>query len=124
MTAKKILIVDDNDKNRKLLRVILQRVGYDVHEAEDGAQGIEAAKRERPDLILMDYRMPVYDGIQATRILKADAITSHIPVFIVTSSVMKGDTERIVRESGCDQFFSKPIDYRVILDAVQKRLGG
>ena len=124
MESKKILIVDDNAKNRKLLRVILRQAGYIIFEAEDGREGVDAAQRIGPHLILMDYRMPEYDGIQATQILKADAATSHIPVFIVTSSAMKGDLERIMAESGCDQLFNKPIDYRAILDAVQKQLGG
>lgn len=121
--AKRALIADDNDRNRKLLRVILDKAGYETVEAEDGARALALARELRPDIVLMDYRMPGMNGIEATRALKADASTAGIPVFIVTSSAMEGDRDRIIRESGCDELFTKPIDYRQILAAVDRRIG-
>lgn len=122
--AKRALIADDNERNRKLLRVILGKAGYETFEAETGAQALALGRKLRPDIILMDYRMPTMNGIEATRALKADAATAGIPVFIVTSSAMAGDRDRIVLESGCDELYTKPIDYRQILAAVSRITGG
>ncbi len=121
--GKRALIADDNEKNRKLLRVILGKSGYETTEAQDGARALALARELRPDIILMDYRMPVMNGIEVTRALKADAATASIPVFIVTSSAMDGDRDRIIRESGCDELYTKPIDYKQILAAVGRRIG-
>jgi two-component system, cell cycle response regulator DivK len=122
--AKRALIVDDNERNRKLLRVILCKAGYETVEAEDGVRALALARETRPDIVLMDYRMPNMNGIEATRAIKADGATGGIPVFIVTSSAMEGDRDRIIRESGCDELYTKPIDYRQIVDAVARKLGG
>jgi two-component system cell cycle response regulator DivK len=121
--TKKVLIVDDNEKNRKLLRVILAKAGYETLEAENGRKAVDLAREMLPDIILMDYRMPVMDGIEATKIIKNEGPTSGIPVFIITSSAMAGEQEQIVRESGCDTLYTKPFDYRVILQAVKQRIG-
>ncbi len=120
---KKILVVDDNKKNRKLLRVILVNSGYEVYEAENGKEGLEAVQRIFPDLVLMDYRMPVLDGIEATKEIKSRSATAGIPVFIVTSSAMSGDRQRICSESSCDGFFTKPINYQLILEKIKETIG-
>ncbi len=121
--AKVILIVEDEQKNLKLIRDLLQKFGYTTIEATDGKQGVELAKTRRPDLILMDVQMPVMDGLEATRILKADATTKNIPIVVLTSYAMKGDKERIL-EAGCNEYLSKPIDIRELLKTVAKYLSG
>ncbi|HLE08181.1 MAG TPA: response regulator [Thermodesulfobacteriota bacterium] len=125
MAAEKklILIVDDNEKNRKYLRVVLQKTGYGVLEAEDGEQGVRLARENLPAVILMDVRMPRMDGIEATRILKSDSATSKIPVVITTSSAMKGNREKIVSETGCDDYITKPVEINTLLSAVKRYAG-
>ncbi len=122
MEDKKILVTDDNGKNRKLIRVILEKAGYEVTEAENGEEAVRLSTEGEYSLILMDYRMPILDGIEATRIIKSDSRTSDVPVFIVTSSAMPRDRERIMEASGCDMLFIKPINYHEILDEVGKVL--
>lgn len=117
---KTVLITDDNEKNRKLLRVLLQKAGYATIEAMDGQKGVEAARLNKPGLIIMDIRMPVMDGITAIKALKADPATAGIPVIISTSSAMKGDADRIKAETGCDMYVTKPIEALPFLDAVKK----
>jgi len=121
--AKKILVVDDNEKNRKLLCIILKKSGYEVHEAVNGDEAIRFSRELVPDLIFLDYRMPVVNGIAASRAIKAHATTSHIPILMVTASAMEGDREMIISQSGCDEFHTKPIDQEEILAAVRRRLG-
>jgi two-component system cell cycle response regulator DivK len=116
--AKKILIVEDEPKNLKLFRDLLQRVGYETIEATNGEQGVELARVMKPDLILMDIMMPKMDGLEATRIIKADATTRHIPIVALTSYAMKGDRERTL-EAGCDGYIAKPIDIRELLKTVE-----
>ena len=125
MAAEKklILIVDDNEKNRKYLRVVLQKTGYGVLEAEDGEEGVRLARENLPAVILMDVRMPQMDGIEATRILKSDSATSKIPVVITTSSAMKGNREKIVSETGCDDYITKPVEINTLLSAVKRYAG-
>ena len=119
--TKMILIVEDEPKNLTLLRDLLQVSGYKTIEATDGKQGVELAKSKKPDLILMDIIMPVMDGLEATRILKADATTSNIPVLALTSYAMKGDAERVL-EAGCDGYLAKPFDIQELLKQVAKYL--
>jgi two-component system cell cycle response regulator DivK len=121
--GKKILIVDDNEKNLKVLRVVLQHSGYETIEATDGEQAIRLAKDILPDLILMDIRMPGMNGIEATRILKSEELTAKIPVVVVTSSAMRGDRERICSETWCDDFITKPIEIKPLLELVKKYVG-
>ena len=116
--AKKILIVDDEPRNLKLFRDLLQRIGYETIEATDGEQGVELARARNPDLILMDIMMPKMDGIEATRILKADTATKNIPIIALTSYAMKGDRERTL-EAGCDGYIAKPVDIQELLKAVE-----
>jgi two-component system cell cycle response regulator DivK len=115
--AKTILIVEDEPRNLKLLRDLLQRFGHETMEAADGEQGIALAKTAQPDLILMDIMMPRMDGLEATRILKADATTGHIPIIALTSYAMKGDRERTL-EAGCDGYIAKPFDIQEVLKTV------
>ncbi len=121
--AKVILIVEDDPKSLILTRDLLQVSGFTTIEATDGKQGIELAKARNPDLILMDIQMPEMDGLEATRILKADATTRNIPVLALTAYAMKGDEERIL-QAGCDGYISKPIDIQGLVKEVAKYLSG
>ena len=121
--AKLILIVEDEPKNITLLRDLLQVSGYSTIEATDGKQGVELANAKKPDLILMDIQMPEMDGLEATRILKADATTSNIPVLALTSYAMKGDEERIL-QAGCDGYLAKPFNIQELLKTVAEYLSG
>jgi len=112
-----ILIVDDDPRNLKLIRDLLQVKGYRTLEATDGKQGIEAANTSKPDLIVMDIQMPVMDGLEATKILKAEEKTKGIPIIALTSYAMKGDEKRILGV-GCDDYITKPIDTRDFLKRV------
>jgi two-component system cell cycle response regulator DivK len=107
--TKTILIVEDDPKNLTLFRDLLTVAGYSTIEAIDGKQGVDLARARRPDLILMDFRMPVMDGLEATKILKADVTTRAIPIIAMTASAMKGDEERLL-QAGFDGYISKPID--------------
>ncbi len=119
--AKLILIVEDEPKNLTLLRDLLQVSGYKTIETYDGEQGVELARAKKPDLILMDVQMPKMDGLEATRILKADATTSNIPILALTSYAMKGDKEKML-QAGCDGYLSKPFNIQELLKEVAKYL--
>ena len=121
--TKMILIVEDEPKNLTLLRDLLQVSGYANIEATDGKQGVELAKSKKPDLILMDIQLPEMDGLEATRILKADATTSNIPILALTSYAMKGDKERML-QAGCDGYLAKPFNIQELLKEVAKYLSG
>ena len=121
--AKLILIVEDEPRNLTLLRDLLQVSGYKTIEATDGKQGVELAKSKKPDLILMDVQMPKMDGLEATRILKADTTTGNIPILALTSYAMKGDEERIL-QAGCDGYLAKPFDIQELLKIVAEYLSG
>ena len=121
--AKTILIVEDDTKNMTLFRDLLQVSGYSTILASGGKEGIELAKAKKPDLILMDIQMPGMDGLEATRILKADATTSGIPVIALTAYAMKGDKERIL-QAGCDGYLAKPINTDEFLKEVAEYLSG
>ena len=121
--AKTILIVEDEPRNLKLLRDLLQRFGYETMEATDGEQGVELARAKIPNLILMDIMMPKMDGLEATRIIKADTNTKHIPIIALTSYAMKGDRERTI-EAGCDGYIAKPVDIQEVLKAIEHFLSG
>ncbi len=119
----KILLVEDNEMNRDMLSRRLARKGYEVTIAVDGQQGIEVARSEAPDLILMDMSLPVLDGWEATRQLKAAAETKAIPVIALTAHAMVGDREKAVA-AGCDDFDTKPIDLPRLLEKIQALLSG
>ena len=116
---KTILIVEDVALNRDLLEQLLED-DYELLSAEDGAQGIELASAERPDLILMDLSLPVVDGWEATRQIKADL---DVPIIALTAHVMPGDEEK-ARAAGCDGYLTKPIDEDLLYELVDRFLGG
>jgi len=118
----KILIVEDNEMNRDMLSRRLIRRGYKIAMAVDGEQGIAAAKAETPDLILMDMSLPVFDGWEATRRLKADPSTQAIPVIGLTAHAMAGDREKAIA-AGCDDYDTKPIELPRLLEKVEALLG-
>jgi two-component system cell cycle response regulator DivK len=119
---KKILIVEDEPRNLKLFSDLLTRFGYEIFQATDGEMGVESSRTTKPDLILMDIMMPRMDGLEATRIIKADATTKHIPIVALTSFAMKGDRERTL-EAGCNAYIAKPVDIQELLKAVSGFLG-
>jgi CheY-like chemotaxis protein len=114
-----ILIAEDNEKNRKLMQVILQKSGYKITVAENGEDVICLAKKIIPDLILMDIQMPVMDGVEAIRILKSDPETKDIPVIALTSYAMEGDRERFLRE-GFNGYIPKPIKVKSFIETIKK----
>lgn len=114
----KILYVEDNDDNIFMLKNRLSRAGFTVIIANDGAQGVAMASTERPDMILMDLSLPVLDGWEATRQIKAAPDTKHIPVIALTAHVMAGDREKAMA-AGCDDFDTKPIDLSRLLGKIK-----
>ena len=116
-----ILIVEDNDKNMKLVRDVLQVKGYRTIEAVTGEDGVRLARERRPALVLMDIQLPGINGIEALRQIRADPATASIPVIAVTASVMASDRRNIV-EAGFDAYVGKPLNLREFLDAVAKAL--
>ena len=117
-----ILLVEDNELNRDMLSRRLVRNGYDVLIAEDGAKGLSAATDGKPDLILMDMSLPVMDGWEATRRLKAEPQTRAIPVIALTAHAMSSDREKAVA-AGCDDYDTKPIDLPRLLNKITRLLG-
>lgn len=120
MTSERILIVDDNVTNLKLVAYLVRAKGYEVATAVDAETALEAVRTARPRLILMDLQLPGMDGLEATRLLKDDPDTRSIPVVALTAQAMKGDEARI-REAGCDGYLSKPIDYKLLVAEVEAR---
>ena len=118
----KLLLVEDNEMNRDMLSRRLIRKGYEVVCALDGQEGVARARGERPDLILMDISLPVLDGWEATRRLKADAGTRAIPVIALTAHAMAEDEARAL-EAGCDDYDTKPIELDRLLGKIRRLLG-
>ena len=114
----KILLVEDNEMNRDMLSRRLTRKGYDVIVALDGASGLDMAQSESPDLILMDMSLPIMDGWEATRRLKANPATRDVPVIALTAHAMQGDEEKAL-DAGCDDFFSKPVDMKALCARIE-----
>jgi CheY-like chemotaxis protein len=117
----KILIVEDNEMNRDMLSRRLIRRGYEVVMAVNGEEGITAAKAEYPDLILMDMSLPVIDGWEATRRLKAEPNTRRIPVIGLTAHAMAGDREKVI-DAGCDDYDTKPVELARLLQKIEALL--
>jgi two-component system cell cycle response regulator DivK len=117
----KILIVEDNEMNRDMLSRRLKRKGYEISMAVDGGAGVEQAVAEKPDLILMDMSLPVIDGWEATRRVKANPETKHIPVIALTAHAMAGDRDKTI-EAGCDDYDTKPIDMPRLLSKIDAQL--
>jgi CheY-like chemotaxis protein len=114
----KILYVEDNDDNVYMLKNRLTRAGFTIIVATDGAQGVAMATSEQPDLILMDLTLPDIDGWEATRRIKADPDTNHIPVVALTANAMAGDREKAIA-AGCDDFDTKPVDLPRLLGKIR-----
>lgn len=121
--AAKVLYVEDNDDNIYLLSRRLKRSGYDVVIAKDGQSAIDMAVREKPDIILMDLNIPVIDGWEATRRLKASAETKSLPIIALTSHAMAGDREAALN-AGCDDYDTKPIDFSRLQDKMTAVMSG
>ena len=117
----KILLVEDNEMNRDMLSRRLQRKGYEVVLAVDGRSGVEMARTQAPDLVLMDMSLPELDGWEATRMLKADAATQHIPVIALTAHAMASDHGKAL-EAGCDDYDTKPIELPRLLGKIEALL--
>jgi len=121
MAGTLILIVEDNPRNLKLIRDVLQFHGYEILVAETGELGVELARQRQPALILMDVQLPGMDGVAATRLLKADPATQHIPIIAMTAFAMKGDRERLL-DDGFDDYVSKPIRIKEVPDIIKLHL--
>jgi len=119
--TERILVVEDQPDNRQIIRDLLTSAGYELIEAEDGEAGVRLAGAHRPDLILMDIQLPVLDGYEATRRIKADPLLQSIPIVVVTSYALSGDDQK-ARAAGCDAYVAKPFSPRQLLATVRKFL--
>ena len=118
----KILLVEDNEMNRDMLSRRLERHGFDLVMAKDGNEGVELSSVENPDLILMDMSLPVLDGWEATKQIKANEKTRHIPIIALTAHAMSGDREKAL-EAGCDEYDTKPVDLPRLLEKITALTG-
>jgi two-component system, cell cycle response regulator DivK len=116
--SKRILVVEDHEDNRQILRDLLGSAGYEMIEAWNGEAGVAAAAAEHPDLILMDIQLPILDGYEATRQIKADPALHAIPIIVVTSYALSGDEEK-ARIAGCDAYVAKPYSPRQLLARIR-----
>ena len=119
--SKRILVVEDQDDNRRILRDLLTASGYELIEAVDGEQGLAAVEQERPDLILMDIQLPGIDGYEVTRRIKANEALRHIPIIAVTSYALSGDDQKAFA-AGCDAYVTKPFSPRELLAKIREYL--
>jgi len=119
--SRSILVVEDHEDNRRILRDLLSSAGYGMIEAVDGEEGVALAESASPDLILMDLQLPGVDGYEATRRIKANPALRRIPVIAVTSYALSGDDER-AREAGCDAYVAKPFSPRALLGKIREYL--
>ena len=118
---KRILVVEDQEDNRQILRDLLATTDYEVIEAENGEEALAAVAKHRPDLILMDIQLPILDGYEATRRIKADPALNSIPIIAVTSYALSGDEQK-ARAGGCDDFVPKPYSPRQLLAKIRQYL--
>jgi two-component system cell cycle response regulator DivK len=119
--TKRILVIEDTEDNRQIIRDLLSSVGYELIEAVDGVQGVALAQKERPDLILMDIQLPEIDGYEATRRIRAIPELAKVPIIAVTSYALSGD-EAKTRAAGCDGYIAKPFSPRQLLAMVREFL--
>jgi two-component system, cell cycle response regulator DivK len=119
--SKRILVVEDQEDNRRIIRDLLASVGYELIEATDGEAGVRLAETERPDLILMDIQLPLLDGHEATRQIKQNPELRHIPIIVVTSYALSGDDAKAMA-AGCDAYVAKPFSPRQLLATIRKFL--
>ncbi len=119
--TKRILVVEDQEDNRQIIRDLLTSAGYELVEAVDGEEGVRLAESERPDLILMDIQLPVLDGHEATRRIKQNPELRHIPIIVVTSYALSGDDQKAIA-AGSDGYMAKPFSPRQLLATICKFL--
>ena len=119
--SKRILVVEDQEDNRQILRDLLDSAGYEMTEAWDGEAGVSATKQQRPDLILMDIQLPHMDGYEATRRIKADPELKSIPIIAITSYALSGDDGK-AHAAGCDGYVTKPYSPRELLAKIRQYL--
>jgi two-component system, cell cycle response regulator DivK len=119
--SKRILVIEDTEDNRRIMRDLLTSAGFEILEATTGEEGVALAIRHRPDLILMDIQLPVLDGYEATRRIRADPALRNIPIIAVTSYALAGDEEK-TRAAGCDGYVAKPFSPRQLLATVRQHL--
>ena len=119
MQNKMVLVIEDNPLNMKLIRTLLQLGDFDMLEAPDAENGIELAKKIKPDLILMDIQLPGMDGLNATQIIRNDPSLKEIPIVAITSYAMHGDEQK-AKSAGCSGYIAKPIDTRSFLDTINE----
>ena len=119
--AKRILVVEDQEDNMQILRDLLSNAGYEMIEAQDGEAGVRIAVSERPDLILMDIQLPLLDGYEATRRIRADPALRATPIIVITSYALSGDEDK-ARAAGCDGYVSKPYSPRQLLVKIREYL--
>lgn len=122
MSKKRILLIEDNEFNRKIVRDLLARQPYDLLEANDGEAGVVAARRDRPDVIVMDIQLPKLSGLDATRAIRADPDTAKIPIIVVTSFALSGDDKKAM-DAGASAYLAKPYSPRQLLDTIRKMAG-
>jgi two-component system cell cycle response regulator DivK len=121
MSARTVLYVEDNEYNRKIVRQLLTHTSYRLVEATDGETGVAMARRERPDLVLMDVQLPKLSGLDATRAIRADEAIAHIPIIVVTSFALSGDGEKAM-EAGASAYLAKPYSPRQLLALIREFL--
>ena len=121
MSLKRVLVVEDNERNRKVVRIVLNAQGYEVLEATNADEALEILRADTPDLILMDIGLPGMSGDELTRQIKAAPEWAHLPIIALTAHAMKGEREQFL-DAGCDDYISKPIDTHVLVDLVQNYL--
>ena len=119
MPDKNVMVVEDNEKNRKLVRVVLKAKGYNIIEAATGEEALNLLKNQKPDIILMDIQLPGIDGLTLIKQIKASVVTKDIPIIAVTAYAMKGDEQKIL-DTGCDAYVSKPINTQELPLIVEK----
>ena len=119
--TKRILVVEDQEDNRQIIRDLLSATDYEIMEAESGEQALEAVAKQRPDLILMDIQLPGMDGYEATRRIKADPALRSIPIIAVTSYALSGEEQK-ARAAGCDEYVAKPYSPRQLLAKIRQYL--
>ncbi len=118
---KRILVVEDNEDNMRLVRFILKKHGHEVIEARDGAEGVALAVQEKPDLVIMDIQLPDMDGLEATKGIRASEADGDMPIIALTSYAMPGDREKALA-AGCNGYITKPIDVEIFMVEIEKYL--
>ena len=119
MTSKRILHIEDNAFNRKIVRTLLARTSYQLAEASDGVNGLDAARAAPPDLVLVDIQLPQMSGLEVTRELRADPRTAHVPIVVITSFALSGDDQR-AKEAGASDYVAKPYSPRELLAIIRR----